>query len=464
MFKKLHRARPSRQEPLTETQHGMLGLAIPLDIFYKIVDEYGQELMQDNGRSLRALAFSCRALAAHCRPLLFHSVTLFTSDVPIPPTSRGPVTRPEAFSRLVRACPSSASLVQELQILVIKPYYVGKEWYLRKIGIEVQQKEIKAWRGLFKTAYPRLAIMRVNISWRNVSPILTKSFFKALKQMPILETLELDCDGISLEDVFQSLPPSLKHCSLLGSYIICDPPRKWVHPSSPDPTLESLTLAPYLHPTWLSSVLLSESPPFNLSTLRHLQTRLYDLAPEFPRLHNTPSTTRAALRCLHMSLGDDAFGLDLFSMADLRVLTHVEIIIEDVWSQFLRPRTKVLDSLERSMESLGALSSSEVVSRLGALSICFLFPLSGTTQLPSDNMHDWHLAAWELTLRTQSWPYLELTNLIAFSRAIHYNATFPGHFVDVDSPRILQVPGSSSTVTSYESLWKSCGCSGWKCY
>ncbi|KAH6897711.1 hypothetical protein BKA70DRAFT_1406699 [Coprinopsis sp. MPI-PUGE-AT-0042] len=458
MFRKLQRSRnlhQDRKPPL----RAKLEASMPLELLYKIVDDHWQELTQDNGRGLRALAATCRALAAYCRPLLFHSITLYALDAPIPRTSwSGPITQSEQFSRLVRIYPSSASLVKELRVVVIKPHPSSKERALKRIGIDAQRNEMKPWRSLLKESYPALTTLRVIVSWSYVSPLLTNAFLEAIKRMPTLETLELEGDGLPLQRVLQSLPPTLKHFSLLGGQFFNRRPSEWNLPPNPVPTLDSLTLSIYLHPAWLSCVLFSPSPPFHLESLTHLQTRPFRLIDGIMRLHSTPSNT---LQCLHIYLDYFAFDPDLLNIAHLRVLTHLEVIREGVWHEWRD--FQALDWLERSMQTLGAISSPEVIKRLSTLTICFLH-LDADTLRVWDELYRIQLAQWESSFRFSELRYIELTNIVGFATAIcRPSRSFPGYFVEVDTPQSLPTIGDVP-VSSYESVWKSCGCMGWRCW
>ncbi|KAH6897728.1 hypothetical protein BKA70DRAFT_1315595 [Coprinopsis sp. MPI-PUGE-AT-0042] len=334
MFKKLQRTRtsPLSHREVKETQHVVFEATIPLELLFKIVDDYGPELTQDNGRGLRALAYTCRALAAYCRPLLFHSITLYALNAPIPPTSwSGPITRSKQFSCLVHVYPLSATLVKELRIVAIKPHPSKQERALKKIGIDAQRSEVKPWRSLLSKSYPALTKLRAIISWSHVSPLLTDAFFKAVKRMPTLESLELEGGALPVQRILQSLPPTLRHFSLLGCRFTHGRPIEWNLPPDPIPTLDSLTLSTYLHPTWISLVLLSQSPPFHLRRLTHLQTRPYEMTSEISRLHSTPSST---LQCLHIYLNYIYYDEDPLNIAELRALTHVEVILDGIWYDF----------------------------------------------------------------------------------------------------------------------------------
>ncbi|KAH6897712.1 hypothetical protein BKA70DRAFT_1437971 [Coprinopsis sp. MPI-PUGE-AT-0042] len=460
MFKKLQRTRTSLlwHREVKETHHVVLEATMPLELLFKIVDDYGPELTQDNGRSLRALAYTCRALAAYCRPLLFHSVTLYALNPPVLQASwLGPTTRSEQFSCLVRVYPLSASLIKELRIVVIKPFPTKQEKVLKKIGIDTQRSEMKPWRSLLKGSYPSLTKLRAIISWRHVSPLLVDAFLKAIKRMPALETLELEGDGLPIQRVLQSLPATLKHLLFLVGRFFISPPSQWNLTPDPVPILDSLTLSTYLPLTWLSLVLFSQSPPFHLESLTHLQTRPYRMTPEILRLHGTPSNT---LQCLHMYLDYIHFDEDPLNIAELRALTHVEVIVGGLWNDFRD--LHAVAWLESSMQTLGAISLPGVVARLSTLTVCLLIHLEVKTQQEWDDTLRMQLEEWEFALRTSESRYIELTNVVAFATAIRRpNGSFPGYFAEVGTPQPLPTR-DEAPVSSYESLWKSCGCTGWR--
>ncbi|KAH6905554.1 hypothetical protein BKA70DRAFT_489320 [Coprinopsis sp. MPI-PUGE-AT-0042] len=462
MFKKLRRAKNfllTHQE-VKKLHHGVLEApaTIPLELLYKIVDDYWHELTQDNGRGLRALAYTCRALAAYCRPLLFHSITLYALNAPIPPTSwSGTITRSEQFSCLIRMYPLSAALVKELRIVVIKPYPSRQERALKKIGIDAQRSEVKPWRSVLSKSYPALTKLCATISWSHVSPLLTDAFFKAVKRMPTLESLELEGVALPMQRILQSLPRTLKHLSLLGSRFIHSRPIEWHLTPDPVPTLDSLTMSTYLHPAWLSSVFFSPSPPFELKSLTHLQTRPSRMTTEMSRLHYIPSNT---LQCLHIYLDYIHFDESPLNIAELRALTHVEVIVDGHWYDFRD--LHAVAWLERSMETLGAMSSPGAITRLSALTICFLIHLEVKTQQEWDILFREQLAEWELAFRILELPYIELTNMVAFVTAIRRpNGAFSGYFAEVGTPQPFPTR-VGAPVSSYESLWKSCGCTGWR--
>ncbi|KAH6897695.1 hypothetical protein BKA70DRAFT_747785 [Coprinopsis sp. MPI-PUGE-AT-0042] len=443
--RKLH---PERKEPPIST----LGVPMPLELLYKIVDDHRQELAQDNGRDLRTLAYTCRALAAYCRPLLFQLMSLYDVYMPISPIAwPGTAMRLERFSCLLHTYPSSARLVQELQILIIKPYHRPSGWSLRKIGIDTQKSEINHWRSVFKGSYPRLTTLRLKITWGYISPLFIKHLLQALKATPVLKTLELGWKGCPLEGVLRNLPPSLKHFSLLGSEDCIIPAPRWTPPPHPIPKLESLTLTARLHPTWISSTLLSKFPPFNLERLTHLQTRIYNLSTAIWRLHSTPSNT---LRCLHIYFDKLWLNNDPLNVAELHVLTHVEVITKMTgYPDYYLVRDGALGWLQRTVQSLGVVSSPGVLERLRTLTFCVLFVLEGDENPYWDQWVEPRLAFGDLNAR---WRYLELTNLFGFTNRIHYGHPFPRKG---DKPRRLWVEGA--VARSYESLWKECGCSGW---
>ncbi|KAH6897722.1 hypothetical protein BKA70DRAFT_1315553, partial [Coprinopsis sp. MPI-PUGE-AT-0042] len=452
MFKKLRQTRtsPLSHQEVKETKHVVLEATMPLDLLFKIVDDYGPELTQDNGRGLRALAYTCRALAAYCRPLLFHSVTLYALNPPILQSSwQGLTTRSEQFSCLVRVYPLSASLVKELRIVVIKPFPTRQEKVLKKIGIDTQRSEMKPWRSLLDESYPSLTKLSAIISWSYVSPLLTNAFLEAIKRMPTLETLELEGNGLPLQRVLQSLPPTLRHFSILGDHFLSGHQSQWNPPPNPVPTLDSLTLSTYLDLTWLSLVLFSESPPFHLKSLTHFQ--------HISRLCCIPSDT---LRCLHIYL-DYIFDEYLLDIAELRALTHLEVIVDRAWREF--SDLQFLAWLERSIQALGAISSPGTVTRLSTLTICFLIHLEVKTQQEWDILFCEQLAEWELAFRTLELQYIKLANMVAFVTAIRRspNGSFPGYFAEVGTPQPFPTR-EGAPVSSYESLWKSCGCTGWR--
>ncbi|KAH6905553.1 hypothetical protein BKA70DRAFT_1291564, partial [Coprinopsis sp. MPI-PUGE-AT-0042] len=362
---------------------------MPLDLLFKI-------LTQDNGR----------ALAAYCRPLLFYSVTLYALNPPIlQPSWQGLTTRPEQFSCLVRVYPLSASLVKELRIVVIKPFPTRQEKVLKKIGIDTQRSEMKPWRSLLDKSYPSLTKLRAIISWSY--------------RMTTLETLELEGNG---------LPPTLRHFSILGDHFLSGHQSQWNPPPNPVPTLDYLTLSTYLDLTWLSLILFSESPPFHLKSLTHFQTRPFRMTPEISRLCCIPSDT---LRCLHIYL-DYIFDEDLLDIAELRALTHLEVIVDRAWREF--SDLQFLAWLERSIQALGAISSPGTVTRLSTLTICFLIHLEVKTQ------QEWDILTLELR-------YIKLTNIVAFATAIRRS-----YFAEVGTPQPFPTREGAP----------SCGCTGWR--
>ncbi|KAH6897694.1 hypothetical protein BKA70DRAFT_1315459, partial [Coprinopsis sp. MPI-PUGE-AT-0042] len=431
--------------------------SMPLEVLYKIIDDNWQQLAEDSGRGLIVLTHTCHALATYCRPFLFHSITLYTLDSPIPQMSwLGPITRAEGFSRLVNMYPSSASLVKELRIVVLKPYPPKEQRVLKKLGIDMQRGEMKAWQILLKASYPGLSILRLIISWNHVSPLLTNALFKAIKTMPTLEILELSGSNAPLQYILPSLPPTLKHFSLLGGGTVPSSPYEWTPPGC-GPDLESLTLAAWLHPIWLLLILSpeSETPPLSLKGLTHLQTWPLNPVSEIAVLNNFPSTT---LRCLHFHLNSSQFfGLPL-AVARFSTLTHLECIMDGNWNKY--NVNKVFSWLDRSLMTLGARPSPEVMERLSKLTICLLFRLEGETHLHKDDIYRKQLESSQSIFSTARWQYLELTNIVGFMTIMRYPKTaFPGYFIDMDTPRPLSTIRGAS-VASYDALWKSCGCSG----
>ncbi|KAH6897698.1 hypothetical protein BKA70DRAFT_1315466 [Coprinopsis sp. MPI-PUGE-AT-0042] len=463
MFKTLKSARLLRllHPKKEDTFHGMLEASLPLELIYKIVDDHWHELIQDNGRNLRALAHTCRAFAAYCRPYLFHSITLYSLDATIPATPwLGPITRPARFSQLVRAYPSSAELVKELRIIVIKPYWPKEERALKKFGIDAQRSGMMPWRSLLKASYPALTTLRVRVTWTYVSPIFSKSFLKALKAMESLETLVLYGGNLPLHQIIQCIPTTLKHFSILGGRRFFVPPPIWTPPPHPACTLESLTLtAYYWSSAWISSITSVDSSPFNLEALSHLQTRACgESSPGLSRMCSTPSNT---LRCLHLSINrfDYDRGFERpFRLGELRALTHLEIVMECAereWQVFV-----ALDWLERSLKTFGDLSG-EVRQRLSCLTTCIVFHVQCNFEDQRLHQHRQHLALWESVFDTPKWSYLGLTNVVGYSTAaFRPHMVFFGFHLEVANPQ----PLGQSNISSYEQLWGNCVCAGWECW
>lgn len=159
MFSKLQQAsvlRLSRQKEKNNL-HGMLEARLPLELIYKIIDDYGRELLEDNAHDLRALAYTCRAIAAYCRPHILHTVTLYGIQTTIPSASSlGSTTRPDGFARLLGAYPSVAQQVKTLRIVIVHPYPSKEDRLLKKIGIDRQRSAIKPWVTLLGATYAQL--------------------------------------------------------------------------------------------------------------------------------------------------------------------------------------------------------------------------------------------------------------------------------------------------------------------
>ncbi|KAH6897693.1 hypothetical protein BKA70DRAFT_1315458 [Coprinopsis sp. MPI-PUGE-AT-0042] len=462
----LKKTRPSRKFLQSQQEgqkcHSKAKATMPLELLYTIIDDYRMELAQDNGRALRSLAHTCRALAAYCRPLLLQFITLYTLDAPIPQTSwLGPITRPGGFSRLASTYPSSASLVKELRVIVLKPYPPKKQRVLKKLGIDVQRSEMKPWQVLLKASYPRLSTLHLMISWNRVSPLLTKALFKAIKTTPTLETLELDGNGVPLQHVIQILPPTLKRFSLLGGGTVPSSPYEWTPGLGPE--LESLTI---LDPTWLRVILRPELSPFNLAALAHLRIRPPDSMSVISWLHQSPSHT---LRCLHVHLDRLQYVGHPLNVSNFCILTHLEFIMDGVWDKL--SVDLALDWVGKSVNTLGARSSPKVMERLSTLTICFLFqlPVAADAQQKQDDVYNEQLDTWQSAFASARWRCLEPTRIVGFITVIRYpNRPFPRYFfpcrfVEVDTPRPLPARGGA-TVSPYEALWKSCGCTGRRRY
>ncbi|KAH6897692.1 hypothetical protein BKA70DRAFT_1315456 [Coprinopsis sp. MPI-PUGE-AT-0042] len=441
---------------------GSLTPAIPLELIYKIVDDHWQLLAQDNGRQgLRAVAYTCQSLASYCRPYLYRSVTLYDLKAPLPPvTWSGVITKPDRFSALVQQYPSISHLTKELRIVLIIPEPSKSTLNSEKPKISLPLAETETWTRILTASYSRLTTLRFTVSWKRVSPPFVDSFLSAIKAAPCLESLELEGTFLPLKDVLLNIPGSLKHFSMLGKHFLHGSGDDWGTPPA-YATLDSLTLPGSLFSRWLSDVFLSESPPFNLSALRHLQMEPFGPTEPTSRLIHTVSST---LRCIHLSFDrlfmSWRFRPPHFRLLDFPVLTHVEVSFQN------DPRhlTSTLGWLDESAQIAGGKESQKAAGRLSSITVCIL--IKSEARLEPSDVYGSQMAGWEPIASGTApvWPSLQFVNVVGFGVVIHRpnDESFPGHFVQVDTPWPLSPFRGQPNSDSYGSLWKECSCSGWR--
>ncbi|KAH6897675.1 hypothetical protein BKA70DRAFT_1315410 [Coprinopsis sp. MPI-PUGE-AT-0042] len=431
---------------------------IPVELICRIVDDHLPFLIQENGRfGLRGLAHTCRFLSAYCRPLLLHTITLHGLYSPFLASNRlGITTRPERFSKLIHTYPDTASFIKELHIILINPYPSRVQRMLKRVGVGAQRAEMKSWQALFSVVYAQLTTLHVIISWRNIPPELVNTFLQALQRMPCLRALELDGHGIPLVRILQSCPSTLKHFGVLGGHYYCGRPSGWTSvPPKPICDLESLTLHAHLTPDWVSSFFISKSPLFNLENLRHIQITPFNLSGAYSKLRTLPSQT---LQCIHIHLSRNP-GECVLSVSELKALTHIEVVVDRLDDMRTIRLLTLFNWLEQSLETLGGITP-QVAARLSSLTICILLQ----TTLPDaydDYFDTWH----ELTTspNRSGWKRVGLANTYGFfSRLRLHTPTDASYSMRSDPPRLLSAVGEHICPCSYQSLWGSCLCSGWK--
>ncbi|KAH6897677.1 hypothetical protein BKA70DRAFT_1315411 [Coprinopsis sp. MPI-PUGE-AT-0042] len=300
---------------------------IPLELIYNIIDDYWPLLAQDNGSyGLKSLSQTCHSLTVYCRPLLFRTITLYGQEFPSP-NQRGMTTRPERFSKLLQAYPESAGLVEELQIILIKADLTPEE---RKLSERARRNapEIKPWQALLSVRYTKLIALHLHISWGTIPSELVTNLLQTLKIMPSLRSLEVDGLEMPLRGILQSCPSTLKHFGLPGGLYIHVRPYGWAQPPKPFCNLESLTLNVRGSTLWMSSVLFSESPVFNLEGLNHVRTTLYGI---FLRRSSTIHTISFRnLKCIHLHMLRESDPGAVLDVAEMNALTHIELVLEEL--------------------------------------------------------------------------------------------------------------------------------------
>ncbi|KAH6914650.1 hypothetical protein BKA70DRAFT_1256677 [Coprinopsis sp. MPI-PUGE-AT-0042] len=422
-------------------------LRLPLELIYIIVDKCSTS-------TVKSLALTCHTLAAYCRPIILSSIIVNEHQL----TSRD-------FGSLLLRSSDITGHVRTLTLDVSLPLSPSRKGgKFEGLG--------RNWVPVLEAKYPNLDTLNVVVRYETSLFLQVQSrLFGLILHANNLHTLQLDIqfNHIRLATA-RFCPPQVKSLILHFHHVWYqqDPPTLDIQlpENRVPPKLQSLTMIGTVQDWTLDLLMNGDVPLMKYGALRHIQlpdtiiqhpppTIQSPLAP-----HNAfIQSAFATLQCIHLSFKFDIPPAS-FSIISLPALKIIEGRVNSPSSWTLGQAMNWLSNMvyKASLERRQELTISLIL--YCSLAGCSCHPLSLPRPMWDEDKHKDHIfghrEAWKWVVNESAWSDLTLVGGI-------YAFSDPEPSDRERRPRYLgRYPADpSSQPVDYQSLWKSCICTGW---